>query len=206
MIIKKGFKITLPDEPYKVETTQNNQIDVWYEGLRYLVVRVEDGKATSIVRGSHEPITDLSNIIEEGNRFFVIDAEEYPFEAAYLSHTYSTEEVPNYIETTEAGEVYEYHYDDNHGVLEQIYFPNSIPVDENNQFGSPARRTHFLTRESVFESFDTILEQVRTARETKDYSEEQAAEVDNFIEWLETARDRYANIEHWKIKFPVVTY
>lgn len=205
-MIKKNFKITLPDEPYKVETNKNIQVDASYEGQRYLVVRAKDGIADCILIGSDEPITDLSNFIEEGHRFFVLDAAENPFAAAYLSHSYKTTEIPNYVEETEAGETYEYVYDDHTGVLEQIYYPNSIPVDENNQFGEPNRRIHNNTRQSTFDGFKVLLEQAKQRREINDYSPEDAAALDDYIEWLETAEVRYANVDHWKIKFPVVNF
>jgi hypothetical protein len=203
-MIRKNFTIVLPDEPYKVETTKNIEVTGTYEGNRYLVVRTKDGIADSAISGSDQPIVDMSNYIEEGHAFMVLDATENTFAAAYLSHNYTTTEVPNYIEETAAGETFEYEYDDHTGVLEQIYMPNHMPVDSAGNFGEPIRRTHFLTRESVFSGFEVLRQQALQALAENDYSPEQEATINNYIEWLSTAADRYADVEHWKIVFPVI--
>lgn len=206
-MIKKKFTITLPDEPFKTTTVKNIQVDGWYEGPRYLVVRAKDGIADTVLVGADEESSiDLSRFIEEGHRFFILDASQNPLPAAYLSRFYKTDEIPNYVETIETGETWEYVYEDFTGVLDQIYVSNKIPVDENNQFGEPQRREHGVTRESIFQGFLITLEQLRSARETNDYTPEQLADLDNWEEWLTTAESRYANTEHWKITFPLMKF
>lgn len=205
MTIKKKFILTLPDQPYKTETTLNNQIDGWYEGAKFLVVRVDTrtNLANNVVFATDEQDTiDLARFIEEHFRFFVLDASQNPFAAAYLTHDYKTGEVPNYVETIETGEVYEYHYEDFSGVIEQIYYPNELPVNSNNEIGEPRRRVHAITKQSVWDNIDILKELAEQGMANNDFTASEQTKMEEYIDWLTTFKTRYANTDHWKIPFP----
>ncbi len=205
MTIKKNFKLTLPDQPYKTETTLNNQIDCWYVGAKYLVVRVDTrtNLANNVVMETDDQNSiDLTRFIEENHRFFIFEASQNPLAAAYLSHNYETLEVPNYVETIETGEVYEYFYEDFVGVIEQIYFPNAIPVNSNNEFSEPQRRTHALSRQSVWDGIDGLKQLAEQFVADNDYTPAEQTRMNEYIDWLTNFKTAYANTDHWKIKFP----
>lgn len=205
--MQKNFTVILPDEPYKISIDKNIVITAKYQGPRYLVgkMHVESKKVIDVQRtfDSVDEI-DLSSYVEEGHAFIIIDAAINTFEAAFLTRSYTHGEVSNYTETLSTGEVYEYHYEDGTGILEQIYFPFTLGYDTDNSiFTEPARRTHFITRESYFEGMATFPDKIAAALAINDYSDEDKDKLEQHKTWLENLSTTYANVDHWKIPYPI---
>jgi hypothetical protein len=140
---------------------------------------------------------------KEGHDQVVIDAETDTWIAAHLTHEYEHTSVPNYVETLPNGEVYEYVYDDIHSAVTQPYYTNDTYYKkETNTWIRPRMRTHALTRTSFLEG---VSSQTATIQEIVDRNvlpADRQAEASTYLAFLKTIPTTYANIDHWKIRFP----
>ena len=209
--MRKAFKAVLPDEPYKTTTKLNRTIDCVYTGPRYLLIRVV--KATGAVFAWDEGEETLEaldkwkiaqeNLDPEGHIQVVLDADQNPFLAAYITHEYEQSPVPNYVETLPTGEKYEYHYDDEHGVCAQPFYTNDAKWDSTtNSWVMPRYRNHAITRASFFESQRSQLRTFEEAASSGNYLPEQIEKIEQHAEFLRTIETKYAGVDHWKIPYP----
>lgn len=201
--MKKNFEFLLTDEPYKTTTALGKKVQATYDGPRFLVARKEN--ETSIVTDVvaaydvFEEI-DLSKFVEEGNTFFVIDAAQNPFEAAYLTDMYTYSEIPPYEETLPTGEVWRFVYD-SAGAIDQVY--KNIDLKHTAEgFVGPGFIEHSLTRESILNPLADTAKSVREALLVNDFTDEERAKLENYATWLEEAPTTYKDVDHWKITFP----
>lgn len=204
--MKKNFTVVLPDEPFKTSTALNNTIQCTYNGLRYVVARMENSSKkvlNAVAMFDSLDEFDLSSYVEDGHTFFVIDAASNPFEAALLTKIYDNGEINNYEETLSTGETWDFVYDNGTGAIEQIFMPFSLEYDlDTKTFSEPKRPTHPITRESFFESIQEFPAKIQKALEINDYTDEEKAKLENYKNWLENLPVTYADIDHWKIPFP----
>lgn len=209
--MRKAFTAVLPDEPYKTTTKLNRTVECFYVGTRYVLARVEksDGKIYC-VDGYSETLEGLDSsrlpaevLNAEGHEQVVVDAEVDTWIAAHLTHEYEHVAVPNYVETLPTGEVYEYVYDDLHSAVSQPYYTNDAYYKkETNSWIRPRMRTHAITRASFL---DGVASQTATIQEIVDrnvLTADRQAEAVSYLNFLKEIPTKYANIDHWKIKFP----
>lgn len=205
--MKKNFNLILSDEPFKSSTTMNKTVNCVYDGPRYIIGRVNNTtKKVENSVGSFVNVEDidLSYFTEEGYSFIVIDANVNPFEAAYLTQNYSYGEVDNYVETLPTGESWEFLYDNYGGIIGQIYNNFDLVYDESSKtFKEPSRVTHPITRESFFDSLKNFPERLTNALSSDEYSDEERTKLENYKTWIENLSTTYADVDHWKIPFPV---
>lgn len=208
-MIEKKFIHVLPDEPYKQTTAKNKTVECTYKGAQYLVVRMleESGTCLNVERyGDDKEAVELS-IVDDGPiyDFFVLDANEFPWEAAYLTGAYSTESVPNYETVLPNGEKWIYEYNDLHGVIQHCHAQNSLKYDKNLKvFTRPPYVTHSINpvefQESVAnqkKEFDKIL-----AGDLSKYSNKTIEEIQAYANFLASISTTYKGVDHWKIGFP----
>lgn len=203
--MKKFFTFVLPDEPYLNTSEKNITVNATYEGVRYLLCRVNE--QTDVVEGvvfgseKQEDIADRT-FPEEGYRFITIDASVNPFEAAYLTGEYSHEliEDPEFVLPRGLG-TWVYHYDDYTGGIQQAYFMHELK-HVNGKFVQPGFRTHAITRESLFETSRMQSKAIKKALSENDYSTGDRAKLEAHANWLADLEKTYEGVEHWKIAFP----
>jgi len=210
--MRKPFVTILPDEPYKTSTSKNITVDCVYTGPRYILVRIEnkDGHVFCVDRKGDtleeiEPFK-LSDeaLAYEDHRQVILDGEVHTWEAAHLTHEYTHESVPNYVETLPTGEVYEYYYDDEHGGLAQPFYTNDMYYkEETNEWIRPRMRTHAISRQAFFQASATSIPAMEEAVASGKYHGEQLAEITAFRDFLKNLDVTYAGVDHWKIPFPV---
>lgn len=204
--MKKFFNVILPDEPFKSETTLNQVVQCQYDGAKYLLIRVDDSdnKVVNAVAAANTiEELNLDSWNEEGHSFHVLDASVHPFEAAYLTHSYTHGEVENFKETLPNGDVWEYVYEDNKGIIAQIYKNIDLVFDRNSKtFSEPSRMAHGTTRESFFEGAAVILKDVTKALEENDFLPEEKKVLEDYKKFLTDLPATFANVDHWKIRFP----
>lgn len=204
--MKKNFTVILPDEPYKTSIALNKTVQCTYEGVRYLIARLEDSTniVQNIVKGNDSlDQLDIESHKEEGYSFFIIDAAQNPLEAAFLSHTYTHGDIDPYEETLPTGEVWKHVYESGNGILEHIYIPFTLKYNlASKTFSGPDRRIHFITRESFFDGMKDFPARIREALEINDYTDEERAKLENHLIWLENLETTYADVDHWKIPYP----
>jgi hypothetical protein len=208
--MRKAFTAVLPDEPYKTTTKLNRTVECFYVGARFVLVRVEksDGKYYC-VDGYSETLEGLDSsrlsediLGKDGHSQVVIDAETDTWMAAHLTHEYEHVSVPNYTETLSTGEVYEYVYDDIHCACSQPYYTNDAYYKkETNTWIRPRMRTHAVTRASFL---DGVGSQITTIEEaiTRGLASDRQVEAQAYLDFLKSISTKYANIDHWKIRFP----
>ena len=171
--------------------------------------RIKDGLILEVLveAMSLEEIESRKIIHDEGCDSFIIDAREYPWEAAFISGRYYHEDVPNYVEeigTTDfwgKPEVWEYVHSPETGLMAQIYYVGSMYYNDG-KYSTPKFRAHIIERESFDDN--VIVHQKDCVREAKRdvYTKEQRDYIIKYGEWLKTVPQTYKNIKHWKILFP----
>jgi len=209
--MRKTFTAVLPDEPYKTTTRLNRTVECYYVGARYVLVRIEksDGKYFC-VDGYAETLEglDSSRLTAEqlqldSHEQVVIDADVDTWMAAHLTHEYEHTAVPNYVETLSTGEVYEYHYDDIQSACTQPYYTNdSYYKKETNSWIRPRMRTHAITRASFMEGVSSQIGSIEEIVIRNVLTADRQAEAVAYLTFLKSIATKYANIDHWKIRFP----
>lgn len=205
--MKKNFTFILPDEPYKNTIELNQVVNGIYDGPRYLAMRVEDSTQVvhNVVRFADSiELLELENLVEEGHSFYLLDAAENPFEAAYLTSNYTHEliEDPTFDLPNGLGS-WTYHYDDYTGGINQCFYGMTLKYNaSNSSFSGPEYREHAITRESLFESAKIYSAEITKCLAENDYSAEDRAKLEEHAAWLLTLEDTYEGVDHWKIPFP----
>lgn len=207
--MKKNFTFVLPDEPYKAETTTNNVVNAVYDGLKYLIFRIDSSTGevyNAAASFSSLDEFDLENYNrEEGITSIVVDASINTFEAAYVTGNYTHEEIPDPVFTlpNDLGE-WSYHYDDFTNGMAQCFFGHDLKYDfETETFIPPRYRTHAISRADFLESYNNLANVIADslANSDNDYSDSDRAKLEEYITWLKNLDKKYKNIDHWKIPF-----
>lgn len=208
-MINKKFTHQLPDQPYKQSASQNKTVECTYSGPRYLLVRMleQTGICLNAERYGDDKEALEQSIVDDGPvyDFFVLDAEEHPWEAAYLLNCYTHGDVQDYEETLPTGEKFTYVYKDGTGVISNCHAINEMKYDKNLRiFTKPKFLTHpinpvdfQISIENQKKEFDRIV-----AGDLTRYSNEAILEIRAYHEWLSNFSTRYAGVDHWKIPFP----
>ena len=208
--MRKNFTFKLPDEPYKTTTALNKTVNAVYTGPRFLALCVIDatGEIKYIARrGETEADLNLSTLVDDdpATSFVKLDAGVNPFEAAYLTSQYETEEVqdPSFTYTDADGDehTWSYHYDDFTGSIGQSFYSQDIKY-VNGAYTAPRYREHATDRATVIASCLTIANTVENSLANNDYSAEDQAALEEYVLWLRDVDRKYAGIDHWKIPFP----
>jgi hypothetical protein len=209
--MRKAFTAVLPDEPYKTTTRLNRSVECNYVGARYVLVRVErdDGKYYCVdgysetLEGLDSSRLSVDQLHKEGHEQVVLDAEADTWIAAHLTHEYEHTSVPNYVETLSNGAVYEYVYEDTHSAVTQPYYTNDTYYKkETNTWIRPRMRTHAITRASFLEGVSSQLATIQEIVDRNILTADRQAEATAYVDFLKSISTVYANIDHWKIKFP----
>jgi len=206
--MNKNFTITLPDEPFKPSTDLNKTVACTYTGAKILLVAIdnETGQVDNI-EGEYNRESDIdwdSHPVPRNHSLHVLDAASNLFEAAYLSHDYTTEEVADYEETLPTGEVYTYPYEKD-AIVDSVFRNLDLYYDKaTGTFSGPRYLDPAVS--SVDEIKEHFAERIAEADEvldaTDDYSEEEISQVQEFKDWYVDFDKNYAGVAHWKIPFP----
>ena len=202
--MRKFFDVILPDEPFKTETTLNKKVQCLYDGPRYLLIRVDN--STDHVVGSVTGSDSLDGLNaesfnEEGHSFHVLDASANPFEAAYLTYSYTHPDIEPFEEVLPNGEKWEYHYEPKTGVLSHLFRALGLKFN-NGKFSMPERIVHGTSREDFFTGVDGLVEGLTKSLSENDFLPEEKKILEDYKVWLTGLEKEYAGIDHWKIKFP----
>lgn len=208
--MRKNFTFLLPDEPYKNTTALNKVQNAVYTGPRYFAICVIDatGEIKYVARrGESLAEINFETLVDDdpATTFYLIDANEHPFAAAYLLHAYETGEVADYSEDlvdVDGNEWnYTFHYDDNTGSIGQCFYGQSLKYI-NNQFVGPEYRLHAITKESLIQNYKNIAVAIEQSLQVNDYTDADREALTEHVAWLRDLERRYAGIDHWKIPFP----
>ena len=208
--MRKNFTFLLPDEPYKNTTALNKVQNCVYTGPRYLAICVIDatGEIKYVARrGETLPEIDFETLVDDdpATTFYLIDASEQPFAAAYMTNSYETGDVADYstdLVDADGNEWnYTYHYDDGTGAIGQCYYGQSLKY-VNNQFVGPEYRLHAISKASMLENYLRLATMIEQSLLANDYEPADAEALTEHVAWLRDLERRYVGIDHWKIPFP----
>ena len=209
-MFKKNFTIVLPDEPYKISVDNNNTVNCKYTGPRFLAICVHtpSGNITYVARyGPTLADLDMQNLTDQDpdTEFYVLDANEHPFEAAYLQGEYTHDPIPAYEETLPNNlGTWNYTYSEN-GAIAQMYYFDTLKYI-NGQFTGPTRREHAISRDSFFAGNNNIIAALEADLSNPEklinLDDDEKAQLDAHLAWLKSLPTIYADVDHWKIPFP----
>lgn len=204
--MRKFFTFKLSDEPYKTTTALNKTVDAIYEGPRFLAlcVHTPTGEIRYISRaGDQEVDLDMSNLVDDDpdTEFIVLDANEKTFEAAYLTHQYQHDPIPDYVENLPNNRgTYTYAYSG--GGIAQNYYGQDMFYREG-EYTTPRFREHAVTRESVLQGAQNLVEMITKSLAENDYTAQERTEIEEYKSLLLSfSGPEYAEIDHWKLPFP----
>jgi len=207
MIFKKKFIHVLPDEPNKTTTKKNIQVECEYSGMQYLLIRVFEstGEVVYVERQSDNK-QELENDPrkEEGFKFMVLDADQNTWEAAYLTGNYTHGVVEDYTETLPTGETYTFKWSDGGGVIGQSHEINRLKYSQGiNTYIRPPYITLPVTKQGFQEMVKSHQDNMLKAKEDPSrYTSEQMTAIDAYLGWLNSAADKYKDVDPWKIPTP----
>lgn len=209
--MNKPFVFTLPDEPYKTSTIKNNTVNCVYTGARFLTldVTLDDGTINGVVeRGETREMVGKKECRIPGHSFIVVDALDNLIGAASVTGDYTHDNIPDYEENVPGGK-YTYSYCTGTGAIGLVITFPGIKFDfETNKISTKfPYRTHANTRESTINGFVKYAATIEKylARFPEHFTEEETSKLQAHSDWLKTIPTVYANIDHWKIPFPVNT-
>jgi len=194
------FEVNIPDEPFKNTFELGKKVRCTYNGSRYVVISTfADTNVVSTHEGFGETLEeiDMSSYVQEGMKYHIIDATKHPLMMAFITHSYTNEEVDAYTEELHTGEIYEYPYED--AILNNIYNGNMPTYNSDTDTFSELM---LLEPAISQEEFDSLI-----LKTQKEITEKVATNPDATDEWkeyriyMENFADTYAGIDHWKIPF-----
>jgi len=206
--MNKPFTFILPDEPYKTTTLKNNTVNCIYTGNRFLTldVTLEDGTINGVVDK-----TDIKPVVPKecripGHAFIVVDALDNLVGAASVTGDYTNEDVPDFEEDVPGGK-YTFTYSKGTGVIGLVITFPGIKFDhETNKISASfPYRIHANTRETTLNGFLSFANTIDKylSKFPEYFSEEETTKLKKHSDWLKTIPTVYANVDHWKIPFPV---
>jgi hypothetical protein len=202
--MKKSFEIKIPDEPYKDQFDLGKTIKAEYCGSRYLLIAV-DSRSQRIEYVAQESDESADFDLEQyhtvpNTDHVIIDAEEYTWEAAYITKQYRHETVPEYTFVHPDGTRWTYSYAEETGILDQTYLLESFFYDvEKKEFRGPSIRLHIVSREDFFLSVDQHLVAVKKSLAgNRPYTDEEKQKLIEFRDYLENLPQKLEGIDHWK--------
>ena len=212
MAITKAFTIAIPDQPYVDDFSGGKTQAATYNGPKFIKFQYhkDTGVISSVIGdGDTEDLMSQNELpCMEDHLSGYINAEENTLEAALITRSYDAGEVPNHTEdlgTTDAdgnAETWEHEWNDGTGLLSQIYKLDTIKY-QSNAVVMPEFRTHGLSREAFMEGVTGQIAGCDTELAKSDvYTDEEIASITAYKTFLESVSTKYADVDHWKIKFP----
>lgn len=214
-MIEQAFTINIPNEPFTDDFSNGTTQNATYNGLRFLKIQVnnETGVVTNVMAqaDTQADIDAASPVPMPNHTVYTIDGRNNPWEAAFLTHNYSTGEVADYTEnlgTTDAEgnpETWTHYWNDNNGVMNQIWVGGTLKYNsDNNTFTAPDTLTHGGSEEDFWASVANHIQGAtdELARGLDVYSQAELDAITDFKTWIEGLEAKYkGNVDFYKIPF-----
>lgn len=207
--MKKKFVHQLPDQPYKQSASKNITVECEYDGPRYLLLRINEKTSTVLMaeRYSNDEGFLETTIVDDGDEFdfVVLDTNDHPWEAAYITHSYTHGEVADYEETLSTGEKYSYTYPDGTGVIAACHAIEGLKYDKNLKvYTKPKFLVHPINPLDFWQSNANQLAEIERvlAGDLTNFTDERIAEIRSYRDYLATLKTKYNGVDHWKIPSP----
>lgn len=206
--MNKNFTITLPDEPFKTTSDLNKTVNCTYTGAKILVISVhnETGQVAGVEKQySKESDIDWDSLpVPRDHSLHILNAADNLFEAAYINHDYTTEEVADYEETLPTGETWDYPYEQD-GIINSTFKNLDLYYDvATKTFSGPGYLEPAIASVDELKQYfpERIAEADEVLDNAGDYSQEDIEKVQAFKDWYVNFDKNYAGVDPWKIPFP----
>lgn len=204
------FTVQLPNQPYVEDFSLGLTHSAYYTGPRFLKFQIQNntGELKELVVHSND-LEDLNRKIvhpDENHSVHFMDAQQYPWEAAFLTNWFELDSLPDYVEdlgtVDDEGNTETWTYSWGQ-VLRQIYYAEGLKFI-NGEYIKPRFRSHQHTNEKVFETLEDHIEMCdrELSRGTIIYKQSELDAIQNYKEQLVIIPEKYQGIDHWKIRFP----
>ena len=198
------FELKIPDEPFKNSYDLGKTLTVTYTGTRYLVLSILEASqrisACEMMADSLEEI-DLSTFNGDGETFCIVDCHDHLLEASFITHQYSHEDFDDYEEELPTGEIYTYPYEQK--ILGNIYNSDMPTYDkETNSFGPLSTLQPVNTNENFWKQLDNTIAEISSDPDIGIH-ESANQELTEYLETLKKIKTDYAEVDYWKIPYPV---
>ena len=208
--------VTLPEEPYKTETTKGTTFDITYSGPRFVLMQIDkdDHQVREAGRGdkADDKEVDEKGYEQDEYNYLLVDAMESAdaaFRCAYVTHEYTHADVADYSEELTDADgtkfTWEHAYEGTTGMLGHIYWGESLLYNVGSQeWSGPTFRTHVNSKQSVIDSCKDQAEIIdkALADSSQTISDADRTTLTNHSTWLKSVETKYDGIDHWKIPFP----
>jgi hypothetical protein len=212
MAIEKAFKIAVPNEPYVNDFSDGTEQDAVYNGEKFLKFQYNatTGVIVNVIGGgdTEEEMVANEGPVMEGHLPGVINADTAPLHAAMINRTYDSGAKANYTEdlgTTDAegaAETWEHTWNDNMGLLSQIWQLDTIKYVDN-AIVTPEFRTHGTSEAQFTDSITSQVAACTTELARADvYTDDETTAITAHKTFLEGIATKYAGVSFWKIPFP----
>lgn len=198
---EKQFTIKIPDEPFKTARNLGKTVTCTYSGPRFIVVELNPytGECMSPV-GFYIDHTQINlNQYYRGDecKIILVDADKNPFEASYITHHYTNEEIDDYVFKINGEEVWRYGYEKQTGIFSDIFKPLALVYDfTKEQFLPVPFAEHGITKEEFWKGIEGIIKEYESRKEN-------SKECKEYLSYLKNLKSKYNNIDHWKIPFKI---
>ena len=204
-MITKTFTVAIPNEPFTTDTSEGKTVECTYKGPRFVVISTHNG-----VVQTHEGYFDSADdynaddFVDDRDEYHLIDVNLHPLEMSLLTQMYSNENIDNYEETLPTGEIYDYDYPDDSGILDSVFdrWGSNLTYDAaTDTFSDLQFHPSILTEEQ----FDNIVQLKLELIDSIDMSAFDADLVQAFEEYKQffvNVRTTYAGVAGYKIPFP----
>jgi hypothetical protein len=205
-MITKQFTVNVPNEPFSSSTSDGKTVTCTYEGARYCVISTKDGKVQTH-EGYFESADDYnaSDFVDDEMEYHLIDADAHPMEISFLTDRYTNEDIDNYSETLPTGEVYEYDYPNETGVLDVIYnrwSPNWSYNADTDTFSGLEYETSAITQEQFDAAIANHLELIANIDMSKQ-DEAMTTAINEYKAFFDNVATTYDGVAPFKIPFPL---
>lgn len=213
--MKIEFTFTIPDDPYTLTVNEEQTVNAVYTGRRWLLGRWEE--STKIMHNviaeadSEDKLDTGGRIEEDGYRYIAFDAVEFPWEAAYLTHSYTHDPIENPVydhgladDGFDMGQ-WEYTYSDETALSQCCEGINLKYDPATNTFTRPPYRSHMISEESFYESHAISITNLENSlKQEHVYTTADKAALVAHLDWMKKLESRYRakGIPHWQIPFP----
>jgi len=202
--MEKTIQLAMPNQPMVQDTSDGKTVAVTYIGRRYLVVSTS--KVDNVLQcseGAFDSLDefDLSEFVDDNTNFHILDADVHTAIAAWLTESYTNEDIDNFEETLPTGEIYGYPYIDS-GIIDVIWNNCNFVYDSVTDTYSGLEYQKPITQEQWNISIEQQNEWIATV-DSSVLTEDQATKFAAFSDWHATVATVYAGVDYWKIPSPV---
>jgi hypothetical protein len=203
-MITKTFTVTIPNEPFTTNTSEGKTVECTYRGPRFVVISTRDG-VVQTHEGYFEKAEeyDATQFVDDQDEYHLIDADAHPLEISFLTQEYTNENIDNYEETLPTGEVYDYDYPDDSGILDSVFYRWSDWTYDpaTDTFSDLEFHGPLITDEEFANSVQMKLDLVDSI-DMSAFDADLVQALQDYKQFFVDVDTTYPGVAKWKIPFP----